>query len=125
MTPTKPSGAERESFTKGRPWTVTAEDLKKPWSGKRDGSRFRCVPCGHRFEVGDVARFQWANFKDSPWPGGNFFVCVRCDGPDLLKRMGALWRESRERFAWLWERVEDAEDNATYYSNNGGYSDDE
>lgn len=89
------------SFTDGKPRVATAEDLKAPWSGRRDGSRFRCRLCGHKFAVGDVWRFVFANFSASPSHYGNFFVCEKCDGPDVLARAAAQEEEGRRRFWWL------------------------
>ncbi len=93
-----------DSFTDQLSFTVTAEQVKLPWSGKRDGSRFRCGLCGHRFAAGDVVRW---NFGKGPL--GNFFVCVACDGPDIHDKRQAMYQESKSRFWWLWADIEDLE----------------
>lgn len=91
------------SFTDQKPWTVTDEDTKRPWSGHRDGSRFRCMLCGHRFVAGDLARWVYA------WKPHNFFVCVKCDGPDVRERMAVIYDESKTRYWWLHESIRDLE----------------
>jgi hypothetical protein len=71
------------SFTDGKAWAVTAEDMKRRWGG----SGLVCGFCGHRFALGDRARWQYTN--DTPGAGGNPFVCEGCDGDPV---------ELRERF---------------------------
>lgn len=94
---------ERDSFTNGKPRIATAEDLKRPWGGVRDGSRFRCYLCGHRFAVGDVYRWQYTN--SVPGTSGNPFVCEACDGPDVVARWKAMhdeWeRDSGGKWWWF------------------------
>jgi NAD-dependent SIR2 family protein deacetylase len=63
-------------WTSGKPFIVTRYHIAFPWSGKLNN--FRCELCGHMFEVGDVARWQYTN--DTPGAGGNPFVCEKCDG---------------------------------------------
>lgn len=83
------------SFTNQQPFTVTLEDLTRPWSGKKDGSRFRCYLCLKRFRAGDTAR--WVlNPKY-----GNFFVCEACDGADVKERFRAIMEPFWERFKAL------------------------
>ena len=66
------------SFTDGKPWIATAEDVKRRWSGGKDGKYFRCGLCGVKFKEGDTVRWQCTN--DVPGAAGNPFVCVNCDG---------------------------------------------
>lgn len=87
------------SFTNGKPHVATAEDLKRPWGGKRDGSRFRCYLCGHRFKAGDTYRWQFTN--DVSGAGGNPLVCKACDGPDVIEHWKAMHAESREKWWWF------------------------
>lgn len=89
------------SFTDGVRWQVTAKDLTYSWSGEKNAAAFRCRLCGHKFAVGDTARFVYANFKDSPSNYGNFFTCTGCDGPDVLERAAAQELEAQTRFWWL------------------------
>lgn len=89
------------NWTDGRPMVVTERDLTLPWAGGKNGSRFRCRLCGFKFRVGDTARFVFANFSDSPSKQGNFFVCVACDGSDVLERAAAQEQEAKVRFWWL------------------------
>jgi hypothetical protein len=70
------------SFTNGKPWRVTQEQANsKRWAGVG----LACSLCGHKFTAGDVARWVYANSTPEAHCG-NFFVCVGCDGPDVLKR---------------------------------------
>lgn len=89
------------SFTDQKPWIVTKEDEKRPWSGYKDGRRFRCHMCGHRFKAGDTCRWVYANGKDSPCHYGNFFVCTECDGEDILERAAAHEEFGKQAFWWM------------------------
>ncbi len=100
--------SERDSFTNGKPRVATAEDLKRPWGGVRDGSRFRCYLCGHRFKVGDTYRWQFTNSINDA-ASGNPFVCESCDGPDVIARWTAhcadFERDSGGKWWWLIDQV--------------------
>lgn len=87
----------------GRPWQVTEEDLRKPWYGGKNGKFFRCCMCGHKFELGDVARWQYTN--STPGASGNPLVCAKCDGPDVVQRWASMRKEAYERF-WYFTRRE-------------------
>ena len=89
------------SFTDGKQREATEEEIRAPWCGKRDGYCFRCRLCGWRFRVGDVWRWVFANFKDSPSNNGNFLVCLSCDGADVLDRAAKQEQEAKDRFWWL------------------------
>jgi len=84
-------------FTDGKPRKATKEHLRAPWRGRVDGTAFRCYLCGHRFKVGDVWRFLWATHERAI----NCLVCEKCDGPDVLERWKAHFRDGHERFWWL------------------------
>lgn len=87
------------SFTDGKPLLATEEHLKAPWSGKRDGSMFRCRMCGYKFQLGDYWRFVYTN--DIPGAGGNPLVCERCDGGDVCARWVQMCEEARTKFWWF------------------------
>jgi len=89
------------NFTDQKPRIATAEDLKRPWSGHRDGSCFRCYLCGHKFEVGD--QYRWVYSNGTPGAGGNPMVCASCDGPneEVIARWKAMHEEARTRFWWF------------------------
>lgn len=87
------------SFTDGTPQVATAEDLEMWWSGSP--ANFRCRLCGAKFCVGDVWRFVYSNFSASPSRYGNFLVCQKCDGPDVLQRAAEQEREYETRFWWF------------------------
>lgn len=71
------------SFTDGKPFSATAEDIKRPWDGDKNGKNFRCALCGHKFKAGDTVRWQFTN--DTKGAGGNPFVCIDCDkGKDVI-----------------------------------------
>lgn len=67
------------SFTDRKSFQINNEILA---AFKRTKKRFNCKLCGHNFEVGDTARWIYANSKESPVRCGNFFVCGKCDGDD-------------------------------------------
>lgn len=84
-------------FLNQKPWVVTEGDMSAPWA-----PRFRCKLCGHQFAVGHTVRWVYAN--DAGIGTGNFFVCERCDGPDLLQRA----KESRDlavKLAKQWDLI--------------------
>lgn len=91
-------GSERVSFTDGKPFVVTQEMLSMPWGGFRDGRKLRCLLCGAFFMVGTSARWVYAN-GGGPYRHGNFYVCLPCDGPDVLDRAAEL----AERAWAFWE----------------------
>jgi len=68
------------SFTNQQPFVATEQQVKMRWGGG-----FKCKLCGHAFAAGDTVRWVYANGT----PGaqcGNFLVCQKCDGPDVLER---------------------------------------
>lgn len=95
----------RGGWTNQRPFLVTVEHLRLPWGGHRDGRAFRCAWCGHRFRVGETARWVFTNTAGPECHGihGNPFVCETCDGPreELLSRLRALAEEARGKFWWF------------------------
>lgn len=91
------------SFTDQRPWTVTENDMATRWGGidaRSERSRFRCMLCGHRFEVGDSARWVYMNGTAGAHCG-NVFVCQPCDGDDVRDRIVAHAKEGREKHWWM------------------------
>ena len=70
--------SNRQPFTKGAGFTVEASDISGNWMGCRHGVHFACGLCGRRFIAGDAARWIYANGEGGA-PGGNFFVCSKCD----------------------------------------------
>lgn len=73
------------SFTDGKPWTVTADDLLPgKWGSGKKGNGLRCGLCGEVPKEGDSFRWVYANGyspanPEAGAPGGNFFVCSGCD----------------------------------------------
>lgn len=79
------------SFTNGLRRVATAEECSAHWSGAKNGKRFRCYLCGHRFQPGDGWRWQYAAGSHVLADGRklgvvNFMVCDECDGPDVIQR---------------------------------------
>ena len=70
------------SFTDQKQRVATQEDCRGPWSGGRNGERFRCYICGYKFLPGD--NWRWVCGGDLQTI--NFIVCDRCDGPDVKER---------------------------------------
>ncbi len=99
------------SFTDQKQHTVTAEDLKAPWSGYKDGSRFYCRLCGHKFKIRDLFRWVYAGSIDRV----NLLVCRKCDGPDVLERWEKWWEEweylAKTKLRYIADRLVDAEKN--------------
>ena len=100
------------SFTDQKPFAVTDEHVRAPWSGVRPEKgatthpEFRCAWCGHRFRAGDVARWVFTNTSDPATKGlsGNPFICAACDGPrdEILARLRATMAEFvADRFWWF------------------------
>ena len=94
------------SFTDQGPFTVTEDHVKAWWGGYRDARLFRCAWCGHRFRVGDVARWVYTNDGGEQTRGlsGNPFICTKCDGPrpEILARLRATLAEfTADRFWWF------------------------
>jgi hypothetical protein len=88
-------------FTDQKPQTATENDLKLRWSCGKPGERFRCYLCGHKFQVGDTWRFVYSN--STPGATGNFLVCDKCDGPDVLDRWVKHCEAARTQFWWMRE----------------------
>ena len=86
------------SFTDQKPRVVTEKELKAPWGGYRDGRKFRCYLCGHRFKLGDT--FRWVLSRKYM----NLMTCGKCDGDDVLERWHKHVEEAKEKYWWLWER---------------------
>lgn len=88
------------SFTDGKPVIVTQEHLKAHWGG-RDPRKcpFRCMMCGHRFELGDTFRFVYTN--NISGAGGNPIVCAVCNTPDVIERWKVMCAEARTKFWWF------------------------
>ena len=82
------------NFTNQKPFVVGEGELKARWGGAAPGVRFRCGLCGHRFQLGDTARWICTRL-------GNPFLCVSCDGPDVLKRWEALHAEFHSDKFWF------------------------
>jgi hypothetical protein len=84
---------------------ATERDVQARWGGARPGERFRCYLCGHKFIVGDLWRYVYANGGGearAPAVGhGNFMTCAACDGLDVLERWGRACEEADRRFWWL------------------------
>lgn len=101
----------RDNFTDQKPHVATAQDLKRPFGGKRDGSRFRCYLCGHQFIEGDI--YRWVYSNATPYAGGNPFVCSACDEGN--ERVIDRWRKKHaewirmKRGEWWWFAAHDEE----------------
>lgn len=94
------------SFTNGKPWIATEEDVSAKWNCRKPGQDFRCAWCGHRFAVGDTVRWVYTNGggPETKGVGGNPFICAACDGPRevILERLRALLAEYKtDRFWWF------------------------
>lgn len=92
----------------GNPWIVSEKDTVARWNCGKPGELFRCAWCGHKFEVGDVARCVYTNgfSEDTCGIAGNPFICQACDGPrDVvlakLRELRAEWTAVKRKFWWF------------------------
>lgn len=92
------------SFTDQKPFTVTEHDTSSLWRGQRPWELFRCAWCGHKFEVGDTARWVYTNGNECDISiAGNPFICTACDGPReaILAKLLAMAKEADGRMWWF------------------------
>jgi len=89
------------SFTDQKQRIATEEECKANWGGEKNGKRFRCYLCGHKFVVGD--KWRWV-YNNNPGGFGNFCVCDKCDGEDVVERWAEANKEARQRFWWFGSR---------------------
>ena len=92
------------SFTDQQQRVATEKDCKARWSGLPDGKAFRCKQCGHKFIPGDKWRWIYGQGKTV-----NFMICEKCDkgsNEEIIEKMIALIKESKERFWWLYAEIE-------------------
>ena len=92
------------SFTDQKPWIATGEDCRRSWGGAKNGKRFRCYLCGHKFVAGDQVRWQYTN--DTSGASGNPMVCQSCDGTKegIVAKWKALHEEADCKLWWFSER---------------------
>lgn len=93
------------SFTDEKPFRVSQQDIHLPWSGGKGGKYFRCYLCGHKFQAGNIARWQYTN--DIPGAGGNPMVCEKCDGTkeQIIAKWKQMHTEAKEKM-WYFNRRE-------------------
>ena len=96
--------AEKESWLNGKRQIIDQDGLTK-WKTVR--RKFGCLLCDHQFKVNDGFRFIFANFHDSPFHYGNFFVCDACDAGSKTLLKAAEIVEPLRKFCRteLFERV--------------------
>jgi len=87
-------------FTDQKPFVLTEKQSKMRWGSRFRDGKLRCNLCGHKFKVGDIVRWIYAN---GPNGGncGNFFTCKKCDGDDVLER-GVESFEMAKKLAQNW-----------------------
>ena len=95
------------SFTDGKPFVVTESQCRASWLGGKNGKHFRCGLCGHKFAVGDIARWQYTN--DIHGAGGNPLVCQKCDGTkeEIVTKWKAMHEEAKGRMWYFCRSMED------------------
>ena len=72
------------SFTDGKPHIATEKEVAS-FKRVNKRTRLRCSLCNVIFEPGMTYRFIYANGTPNAHCG-NFFVCEKCDGPDVLQK---------------------------------------
>jgi hypothetical protein len=70
------------SFTDGKPFVVTEEDIR----GFGAGRPFACERCRGEFVVGETARWQYMP------QALNITVCTACDTEDLIESWTHFWK---------------------------------
>ena len=97
-------------FGDQKPFEVTQDRIDAPWDGKhvtKGGEwhpHLRCRLCGHKFKLGDIAR--WVNSKSIV----NFFTCEKCDGDDVDERATKHYQESETTHWYLHQAIDDGYD---------------
>lgn len=86
---------------------ATQKNLDARWCGAPPGKRFRCYLCGYKFVIGDLWRPVYANgggsAKAPRYGHGNFLVCEKCDGPDVLERWANHCEVADRCYWWMGE----------------------
>ncbi len=100
------------SFIDQKPHIATEAQCAARWSAGKPGEKFRCYLCGHKFVVGDIWRWVFGNTNGQAL--GNFLVCQKCDGDDVLERYKAAIAEAKQRFWWLYAEIESWKDEVHY-----------
>jgi len=90
------------NFTDQKPRIATDEHVKARWCAGAPGEKFRCYLCGYKFKVGDQWRWVYNNGPDKPC-NGNFLVCEKCDGEDVLEKWHKI-HEELKKYWWLYDR---------------------
>lgn len=93
-------------WTNQKPFIVKQSHVDASWNGRKDD--FRCAWCGHRFRVGDVARWVFTNTgDDAKHVPGNLFICASCDvgsREEILQQLIDIGHEFRHPRFWWWRR---------------------
>lgn len=89
------------SFLDQKPFIATEKHQRAPWAGGKNGKYFRCYLCGHRFQIGDIVRWQYTN--DTPGAYGNPLICKQCDGPKdkIIETWRKMHEEAKNRMWWF------------------------
>lgn len=83
------------SFTDQKQRIATAEECRADWGCAKNGERFRCYLCGHRFKPGDKWRWVYTAGRGFMTEDGrrfgvtNLMTCDDCDGDDVVDRWAA------------------------------------
>ena len=90
---------DKRGFTDQKRRVATEADCAASWGGVKNGVRFRCYLCGHRFVPGDGWRWVYSAGQSQEIEGKRFGVvnpmtCDSCDGDDVLDR----WVKRNEEF---------------------------
>lgn len=80
------------TFTDQKPFVVDA-DRRSAFT--RLKKKFNCSICGKEFEIGDTARWVYANGTNG-FHGGNFFVCEADNTPNVLDRAKESFETARK-----------------------------
>lgn len=72
------------------------------WNTKNKLARWRCTPCGTKFNVGMTIHFIYTNSGEYKWNYGNFWTCHACfvKYPNLLKTMEHRLEVAHQYYWW-------------------------
>ena len=88
--------SERQGWTNGRPFIVTAEQCRAKWGGGDRDWKLRCYLCRTEASEGDT--FRWVYMNSSTPSPGNFMVCRTCDFDGIAEAVRASLEDWKKTF---------------------------
>lgn len=88
--------SERQGWTNGKPFIVTAEQCQAKWGGGDRDWKLRCYLCRTEASEGDT--FRWVYMNSSTPSPGNFMVCRTCDFDGIAEAVRASLEDWKKTF---------------------------